>query len=86
MPHHDHGAARAASTQDGGAGVGGGSLVFGSFTPVPRRQDFEHIFPASADYAQLAQTYFPRAKAGLGVSPLPADILAHPKYVGAGPG
>ena len=66
-----------------GAGVGGGSLVFGSFTPVPRRQDFEHIFPAAADYAQLAQTYFPRAKAGLGVSPLPADILAHPKYVGA---
>lgn len=66
-----------------GAGVGGGSLVFGSFTPVPRRQDFEHIFPAAADYAQLAQTYFPRAKAGLGVLPLPADILAHPKYVGA---
>ncbi len=55
-----------------GAGVGGGSLVFGSFTPVPRRQDFEHIFPAAADYAQLAQTYFPRAKAGLGVSPLRA--------------
>ena len=26
-----------------GAGVGGGSLVFGSFTPVPRRQDFEHM-------------------------------------------
>ena len=66
-----------------GAGVGGGSLVFGSFTPVPRRQDFEHIFPAAADYAQLAQTYFPRAKAGLGVSPLPADVLAHPEYVGA---
>ncbi|WP_374237971.1 GMC oxidoreductase [Gordonia sp. 'Campus'] len=66
-----------------GAGVGGGSLVFGSFTPVPRRQDFEHVFPAAADYAELAATYYPRAKQGLGVSGMPADILAHPNYVGA---
>ncbi|MFW0785649.1 GMC oxidoreductase [Gordonia sp. CPCC 206044] len=66
-----------------GAGVGGGSLVFGSFTPVPRRQDFERIFPAAADYPDLARTYYPRAKRELGVSPLPTDILAHPNYIGA---
>ncbi|RPA19714.1 GMC oxidoreductase [Gordonia sp. OPL2] len=66
-----------------GAGVGGGSLVFGSFTPAPRRQDFEHIFPAAAGYSELAATYYPRAKQRLGVAPLPADILAHPRYVGA---
>ena len=65
-----------------GAGVGGGSLVFGSFTPVPRRQDFEHIFPAAANYSELLSTYYPRAKRTLGVSPMPADILRHPNYVG----
>ncbi|SDU32098.1 GMC oxidoreductase [Gordonia westfalica] len=65
-----------------GAGVGGGSLVFGSFTPVPRRQDFEHIFPAAANYSELLSTYYPRAKRTLGVSPMPADILKHPNYVG----
>ncbi|MCR5976445.1 cholesterol oxidase [Gordonia jinghuaiqii] len=66
-----------------GAGVGGGSLVFGSFTPVPRRRDFEHVFPAAADYSELMATYYPRAKRTLGVSPLPNDILSHPNYVGA---
>ncbi len=66
-----------------GAGVGGGSLVFGSFTPIPRRQDFERIFPAAADYDELARVYYPRAKRLLGVSGLPDDILAHPNYVGA---
>ncbi|AZG44345.1 GMC oxidoreductase [Gordonia insulae] len=66
-----------------GAGVGGGSLVFGSFTPMPRRVDFELIFPRAADYPELARVYYPRAKKMLGVSPLPDDILAHPQYVGA---
>lgn len=66
-----------------GAGVGGGSLVFGSFAPVPRRQDFEHAFPGGTNFAELAETYYPRAKAMLKVSPLPDDILAHPRYVGA---
>ncbi|GAA3714899.1 GMC oxidoreductase [Gordonia hankookensis] len=66
-----------------GAGVGGGSLVFGSFTPVPRRRDFELIFPAAADYPELERSYYPRAKRMLGVSPLPSDILSHPDYVGA---
>lgn len=65
-----------------GAGVGGGSLVFGSFTPIPRRVDFEHVFPASVDYSEMVSTYYPRAKKALGVAPMPADILRHPNYVG----
>lgn len=65
-----------------GAGVGGGSLAFGAFTPVPRRVDFEHVFPGGADYDELVRTYYPRAKKMLGASPLPADIMAHPRYVG----
>lgn len=65
-----------------GAGVGGGSLAFGAFTAVPRRADFEHVFPAAVDYDELVRTYYPRAKRMLGASPLPADIMAHPRYVG----
>lgn len=65
-----------------GAGVGGGSLAFGSFTPVPRKVDFEHVFPAGADFDELARTHYPRAKRMLNASPLPADIMTHPRYVG----
>lgn len=66
-----------------GAGVGGGSLVFGAYSVQPRRRDFEQIFPQSLDYGELDRVYFPRAKAELGTSPLPADLLARPEYVGA---
>ncbi|MFW0785648.1 GMC oxidoreductase [Gordonia sp. CPCC 206044] len=65
-----------------GAGVGGGSLAFGSFTPVPRKQDFQQVFPGGAGYDELVGTYYPRAKKMLNASPLPADIMAHPRYVG----
>ncbi|AZG44344.1 GMC oxidoreductase [Gordonia insulae] len=66
-----------------GVGVGGGSLAFGAFTAIPRKQDFRHVFPEVADYDSLAATYYPRALAMLNASPLPADIMAHPRYVGA---
>ena len=66
-----------------GAGVGGGSLAFGAFAPQPRRRDFEREFPAGVDYSELARTYYRRAKKMLRTAPLPADILAHPRYVGA---
>jgi cholesterol oxidase len=66
-----------------GAGVGGGSLVFGTYTPQPRRRDFEQVFPRQIDYGELDRVYYPRARAALGTSPLPADLLAHPAYKGA---
>ncbi|GAB93530.1 putative oxidoreductase [Gordonia rhizosphera NBRC 16068] len=65
-----------------GVGVGGGSLAFGAFTPVPRRQDFSAVFPGGTGYDELAATYYPRARQMLGASPLPPDIMAHPRYVG----
>lgn len=65
-----------------GAGVGGGSLVFGSFTPQPRRREWEQIFPPEIGYDEMNTTWFPLAKRELGVSPLPEDLLAHPKYSG----
>lgn len=66
-----------------GAGVGGGSLAFGGFTPQPRRREWDKIFPADIDYNTMDSVYFPRARAGIGTSPLPADLLARPEYVGA---
>ncbi|MFW0790766.1 GMC oxidoreductase [Gordonia sp. CPCC 205333] len=65
-----------------GAGVGGGSLAFGSFTPVPRKQDFNDVFPGGAGFDELAATYYPRAKKMLNASQLPTDIMNHPRYVG----
>ncbi|MFD3706756.1 GMC oxidoreductase [Nocardia sp. NPDC058658] len=66
-----------------GAGVGGGSLVFGGFLAQPRRRDFEATFPRELDYTELADVYYARARKNLGGSPLPADILATPEYQGA---
>lgn len=66
-----------------GAGVGGGSLVFGAMTPQPRRTEFESVFPSSLSYNELDTTYWPRARAMLGCSPIPDDVLAHDKYRGA---
>lgn len=65
-----------------GAGVGGGSLVFGSFTPQPRRREWDQIFPVDIDYSEMDSVWFPLAKKELGVSPLPDDILGHPRYSG----
>ena len=66
-----------------GAGVGGGSLVFGSFCPQPRRQEWEQIFPKSVSYSDMDHVWFPKAKKELGVSPLPEDLLAAPQWKGA---
>ncbi|MFW0794668.1 GMC oxidoreductase [Gordonia sp. CPCC 205515] len=66
-----------------GAGVGGRSLVFGAFSAQPDREDFTMVFPAAANYDELARTYYPRARRMLNATPLPPDILAHPNYVGA---
>lgn len=63
-----------------GAGVGGGSLVFGSFTPQPRKQEWDQIFPPEITYEEMDRVWFPLAKKELGVSPVPDDILNHPKY------
>lgn len=66
-----------------GAGVGGGSLVFGAFSAQPDRPDFELVFPGGTGYSELDRIYYPRARRMLGASNVPADVLAHPNYVGA---
>jgi cholesterol oxidase len=66
-----------------GVGVGGGSLVFGAIMPQPRRQDFVEVFPSGIGYDEMDTVYWPRVRAMLGCTPMPADILAHDQYRGA---
>jgi cholesterol oxidase len=66
-----------------GVGVGGGSLVIGTFMPQPRRAGFQSVYPGGIDYDELNEVYWPRARRELGVSTIPDDILAHPQYKGA---
>lgn len=66
-----------------GAGVGGGSLTFGTFSIQPRRREWELIYPAEIDYDEMDSTWFPLARKEMGVSPLPGDLLAMPQWKGA---
>ncbi|AVL99190.1 cholesterol oxidase [Gordonia iterans] len=66
-----------------GAGVGGGSLVFGAFSAQPDKADFDEVFPGGTGYDELARVYFPRARKMLDATGLPRDILATPNYTGA---
>ncbi|WP_450167298.1 GMC oxidoreductase [Streptomyces akebiae] len=50
-----------------GRGVGGGSLVNGSMAVTPLRSYFAEQFP-TVDTAEMYATYFPRARAMLGVN------------------
>jgi cholesterol oxidase len=51
-----------------GRGVGGGSLVNGSVAATPRREDFERFMPSGVDVDAMYATWFPRARAALGVN------------------
>lgn len=57
-----------------GAGVGGGSLVYGTTTLAPLRALFQQVFPQSVDYDELAAVYYPRVRAMLNASQIPADV------------
>ncbi|MFD7626250.1 GMC oxidoreductase [Streptomyces sp. NPDC059851] len=50
-----------------GRGVGGGSLVNGGMAPTPRRSYFQQVLPR-VDADEMYGTYFPRARALLGVN------------------
>ena len=54
-----------------GAGVGGGSLVFGAFAAQPDKPDFDMVFPGGTDYDELARTYYPRARQMIRAAPQP---------------
>jgi cholesterol oxidase len=63
-----------------GAGVGGGSLVYGGFAVTPDEMPFTRVFPAALPYAEMRDVYYPRARAMLRATPIPADVFAYSGY------
>ncbi|GAA0276771.1 GMC oxidoreductase [Streptomyces polychromogenes] len=55
-----------------GRGVGGGSLVNGGMAPTPRRSYFSEVLP-QVDADEMYGTYYPRARAMLGVNSIDPD-------------
>lgn len=63
-----------------GAGVGGGTLIYGGILPQPRPGPFEAVFPGEIDYAEMDEVYYPRTRRRMSASTFPRDLLSHPRY------
>ncbi|MEV8436138.1 GMC oxidoreductase [Actinosynnema sp. NPDC051121] len=73
------------NVQDGvvilsGAGVGGGTLVYGGVLAQPRPGPFRRLFPAELDYDELDRVHYPRARERLVTAPFPDDLLTRGPY------
>ncbi|RXR23098.1 GMC family oxidoreductase [Oerskovia turbata] len=66
-----------------GAGVGGGSLVNNGVMMQPEEADFFRSFGERVAYPEMASTWYPRARALIGASPIPDDVLASTAYANA---
>ncbi|NJQ00170.1 GMC oxidoreductase [Streptomyces zingiberis] len=62
-----------------GRGVGGGSLVNGGMAVTPARSHFEKVLPG-VDADEMYRTYFPRARAMLGVNSVDPDWFGSTPY------
>ena len=62
-----------------GAGVGGGSLVYGGMLFTPRASAFDHVFPSTITFASM-DPYYARARTTLRATPCPPDVLANPAW------
>ncbi|WP_059013278.1 GMC oxidoreductase [Streptomyces specialis] len=63
-----------------GAGVGGGTLVYGGILPQPKAGPFREVFPPEVDYEEMDRVHYPRARRRLGAADFPDDVLAHRRY------
>jgi cholesterol oxidase len=63
-----------------GAGVGGGSLVYGATMVQPTAELFAKVFPPEVAYDELANVFYPRVRDLLSLSSIPDDILASEPY------
>ncbi|RMI33402.1 GMC family oxidoreductase [Nocardia stercoris] len=63
-----------------GAGVGGGSLVNNAVLIAPSEAGFQRTFAGILDYAEFRDTWYPRARALLGVASIPDDVLGSAAY------
>jgi len=62
-----------------GAGLGGGSLVYGGVLLQPRREIFEQALP-NISYDDMDTKYYPRVLSRVSGGPIPDDILNSPNY------
>jgi cholesterol oxidase len=63
-----------------GAGVGGGTLVYGGVLGQPHPGPFSRVFPPELDYAELDAVHYPRARRRMVAEAFPDSLLAHPRY------
>ncbi|MFF0863714.1 GMC family oxidoreductase N-terminal domain-containing protein [Nonomuraea sp. NPDC003560] len=63
-----------------GAGVGGGTLVYGGMLPQPMPEPFSRVFPGEIDYEELDQVYYPRARRRMIAATFPEELLTHTRY------
>ncbi|WP_218024854.1 GMC oxidoreductase [Nocardia pseudovaccinii] len=66
-----------------GAGVGGGSLVYGGTTIQPNERLFTMSMPSGLDFDAFDREYYPRVARVLKPSGIPDDILNTPQYKGS---
>lgn len=62
-----------------GAGLGGGSLVYGGVLLQPREEIFESVFP-NIDYRRMKNRYYPKVLRLVSGGPVPDDILNSQNY------
>jgi cholesterol oxidase len=65
-----------------GAGVGGGSLVYGGILIQPPGNLFRKVFPAIVDYDEMDRVYYPRVRSVIKTAPIPDDVFHSKYYVG----
>ena len=65
-----------------GAGIGGGSLVYGGIVIQPHRELWHMAFPRSVDYDAMDATYVPRVFSVIDASPIPDDVLDSEYFLG----
>ncbi len=57
-----------------GACVGGGSVVFTGVMIAPRQRYFDALFGGQVSFAEMSRVHYPKVRAMLRLSPLPADV------------
>ncbi|WP_336923583.1 GMC family oxidoreductase N-terminal domain-containing protein [Streptomyces sp. JWR5-1] len=62
-----------------GAGVGGGTLVYGGMLPQPDAEQFGEVFP-DVPYEEMREDYYPRARRRLRAQVFPDDVLKSRRY------
>ncbi|HET6518436.1 MAG TPA: GMC oxidoreductase [Geminicoccaceae bacterium] len=65
-----------------GAGVGGGSLVYGGILIQPPGDLFRQVFPPAIDYGEMHRVYFPRVRSVIKTAPIPDDVLGSEYFKG----